>query len=199
MITTLDKHTALVVIDLQDGIVKMKFAHSGPEVVKQSAKLVEAFHQEGLPVILVNVVPFGAPSGLVRTETPGLPKDAAGQKQAREAMEAAGFFAIVPALGAKPGDIYVTKRTWNAFYDTDLEQQLKQLGVTNIVLCGIATSIGVEGTARAAHERGFNLTFAADAMTDMVEGAHENSLKAIFPRIGEVDSTDVIIEHLKKR
>ncbi len=199
MITTLDKHTALVVIDLQDGIVKMKFAHDGPEVVKQSARLVEAFHAAGLPVVLVNVVPFGAPSGKVRTETPGMPKDEAGQKQAREAMEAAGFFTLVPELGARPDDIYVTKRTWNAFYDTNLEQHLKELGVTNIVLCGIATSIGVEGTARAAYERGFNLTFAEDAMTDMVAGAHENSLKVIFPRIGEVDRTDMILEHLKKR
>jgi nicotinamidase-related amidase len=160
MITAIDKNTALVVIDLQDGIVKMKLAHPAAEVVGQSAKLVDAF---------------------------------------RAAMEAAGFFELVPELGAKPDDIYVTKKTWNAFYDTSLEERLRELGVTHIVLCGIATSIGVEGTARAAYERGFNLSFASDAMTDLLEGAHEHSLTVIFPRIGEVDKTDTIIGHLQKR
>ena len=117
----------------------------------------------------------------------------------KAAMEAAGFFELVPELGAKPDDSYVTKKTWNAFYDTPLEDRLRELGVTNIVLCGIATSIGVEGTARAAYERGFNLSFASDAMTDLVASAHENSLANIFPRIGEVDKTDAIIGHLQKR
>ena len=199
MITAIDKNTALVVIDLQDGIVKMKLAHPTAEVVRQSAKLVDAFRKAALPVVLVNVVPFGAPSGKVRTDVPGMPKDEAAQQQARAAMEAAGFFELVPEMGAKQDDIHVTKKTWNAFYDTSLEERLRELEVTNIVLCGIATSIGVEGTARAAYERGFNLSFASDAMTDMAMGAHENSLKVIFPRIGEVGETDSIIEHLQKR
>lgn len=199
MITTLDRNTALVVIDLQDGIVKMNTVHPGGEIVRQSARLVDAFRRAGLPIVIVNVVPFGAPSGKVRTQAPGMPKDEAAQKQVREAMEAAGFFSIVPELGSRPEDIYVTKRTWNAFYDTDLEQRLRELGMTNIVMCGIATSIGVEGTARAAYERGFNVSFVEDAMTDMVAPAHENSLKVIFPRLGEVGTTDAVIEHLGKR
>ena len=199
MITTLDKNTALVVIDLQDGIVKMNTAVPGPVIVKQSARLVEAFRRAGLPIVIVNVVPFGAPSGKVRTQAPGLPKDEAAQKQARAAMEAAGFFTIVPELGSRPEDIYITKKTWNAFYDTELEERLKELGVTNIVLCGISTSIGVEGTARAAFERGFNVSFAEDAMTDMLAAAHENSLRVIFPRLGEVGTTDAVIGHLEQR
>jgi nicotinamidase-related amidase len=199
MITTLDKNTALVVIDLQDGIVKMGMVHPGKTIVQQSARLVEAFRKAGLPIVVVNVVPFGAPSGKVRTQAPGMPRDEAAQKQARTAMEAAGFFTIVPELGSLPEDIYVTKKTWNAFYDTDLEQRLRELGVTNIVLCGIATSIGVEGTARAAYERGFNVSFVEDAMTDMVLSAHENSMQSIFPRLGEVGATDTVIELLGKR
>ena len=199
MLTTLDKKTALVVIDLQDGIVKMSTVHPGPVIVQQSARLVDAFRKAGLPIVIVNVVPFGAASGKVRTQAPGMPKDEAAQKQARAAMEAAGFFTIVPELGSRPEDIYVTKKTWNAFYDTDLEQRLRELGVTNIVLCGIATSIGVEGTARAAYEQGFNVSFVEDAMTDLLASAHENSLTAIFPRLGEVGTTDSVVELLEKR
>jgi len=198
MVTAIDKKTALVVIDLQDGIVKMNLAYPAAEVVKQSARLVEAFHKAQLPVVVVNVVPFGAPSGKARTQVPGMPKDEAMQQQARAAMEAAGFFTIVPELGARPEDIYVTKKSWNAFFGTELEGELKKHAITGIVLCGIATSIGVEGTARAGYERGYNLTFAADAMSDMQATAHENSLNVIFPRIGEVGKTDEIIELLGK-
>jgi nicotinamidase-related amidase len=199
MITAIDKNTALVVIDLQKGITGFSLAHPGTEIVRQSARLVDGFHKAGLPVIIVNVVPFGAPSGKVRTQMPGMPKEEEAQKQARAAMEAAGFFDIVPELGARADDIYVTKKTWNAFYDTSLDAELKRLGVTGIVLCGIATSIGVEGTARAAYERGYNLSFAEDAMTDMLASAHDNSFTAIFPRIGEIGTTDEIIGFLTKR
>ena len=199
MITAIDKNAALVVIDLQSGIVKMDLVQPGREIVQQSAKLVEAFHRSGLPVVVVNVVPFGAPSGQVRTQAPGMPKDEAGQKQMREMMEAGGFFTIVPELGARPDDVYITKKTWNAFYDTPLEVELRRLGVTQIVLCGIATSIGVEGTARAAYERGFNVAFVEDAITDLVATAHENSLTSIFPRLGEIGSTESVIGLLAKR
>lgn len=198
MITAIDKKTALVVIDLEHGIVNFNLVRPGMEIVAASAKLVEAFRKAGLPIVIVKVKPFGAPSGKVRTQAPGLPKDEAAQKEMEAQWEAAGFFTIVPELGAQASDIYITKRTWNAFYDTPLDAELKRLDVTGIVLCGIATSIGVEGTARAAYERGYNLSFASDAMTDMVASAHEHSLNVIFPRIGEVGTADEIIAKLGK-
>jgi nicotinamidase-related amidase len=60
----------------------------------------------------------------------------------------------------------VTKRTRGAFTNPDLEEHLKALGVTQVVLAGIATSSGVESAARQAYELGFNVTLAIDAMTD---------------------------------
>jgi nicotinamidase-related amidase len=57
----------------------------------------------------------------------------------------------------------------------------------------VATAIGVDSTARAAHERGYNLTFARDAMTDLDAATHEHCLLRIFPRLGEIDGTDAIL------
>ena len=74
--------------------------------------------------------------------------------------------------------------------------QLRRRGVTGIVLCGIATSIGVESTARSAWEHNYNIAFASDAMTDTVEENHNRSLVGIFPRIGEVGTTDDILAAL---
>ena len=73
---------------------------------------------------------------------------------------------------------------------------LKKLGVTQVVIAGVATSIGVESTARYAHELGFNVTLAVDAMTDMNADAHTNSVTRIFPRLGETGTSREIIDLL---
>jgi nicotinamidase-related amidase len=93
----------------------------------------------------------------------------------------------------------VTKRTWGAFTNTGLEKQLRDLGVTQVVIAGVSTSAGVESTARFAHEHGFHVTLAVDAMTDMNADAHHNSITRIFPRLGETGTTQEIIELLDKR
>lgn len=199
MITAIDKNTALVLIDLQKGILNMSLAHPSSDVLANAIKLVGAFRKEGLPIVFVNVNPIGAAWTRTRADQPGIPSDPAAQQQALEAMTAAGFFNLVPELGASSGDIYITQKTWSAFFETPLHEALQKRDITGIVLAGISTSIGVEGTARDASVRGYNIAFARDAMTDMHQGAHENSLQNIFPRIGEVDDTDAVIAHLARR
>jgi nicotinamidase-related amidase len=93
----------------------------------------------------------------------------------------------------------VTKRTWGAFTKTGLDEHLRKLGVTQVVIAGVATSIGVESTARHAHEQGFHVTLAIDAMTDMNLDAHTNSITRIFPRVGESGTTQEIIALLESR
>ena len=198
MITELDPKTALVLIDLQKGIVGLPVAHSADEIVTRSNKLLAAFHAKGLPVVIVHVNPLGAKWTQARVESATAPKGEEAITQARAAMEAAGFFDIVPQLETKSGDIFITKHTWGAFFETGLDEQLKSKGVTGIVLAGIATSVGVEGTARTASELGYNISFAIDAMTDMHISAHENSLAKIFPRIGELGTADEIIKKLEE-
>ena len=87
----------------------------------------------------------------------------------------------------------VTKRNWGAFHGTDLDVQLRRRGVTQIVLGGIATSMGVESTARTAHEHGYHVTLATDAMSDMSPEAHENSVTRVFPRLGGTGTTEEIL------
>lgn len=178
MLTTLDPVTALIVIDLQKGIVALPTVHPAADVVRKASALADAFRRAGLPVVLVNVT-GGAP-GRVEQPPPG------GQRPA-------GWTDLVPELNQQPQDHRVTKQTWGAFTHTDLEQHLRKLGATQIVLAGISTSIGLESTARQAFEFGFNLTFAIDAMTDLKAEAHTNSVTRIFPRLGETGTTQEII------
>lgn len=182
--TTLDPVTALIVIDLQKAIVSRATAHPPQQVVQRSAALAQAFRQQKLPVVLVTVA--GTAPG--RNE-----QGAGGASFPPEATE------LVPELGAQPSDHRVVKRTWGAFTGTGLEQHLKSRGVTQVLLCGIATSIGVESTARQAHEAGFHVSLAVDAMTDLNAEAHANSIARIFPRLGETDTTDAFLALLARR
>jgi nicotinamidase-related amidase len=71
--------------------------------------------------------------------------------------------------------------------------------VTQVVIGGIATSAGVESTARQAHELGYHVTLAVDAMTDRSTEAHTNSITRIFPRLGETGTTQEITALLDKK
>ncbi|MEI9931349.1 MAG: isochorismatase family protein [Rhizomicrobium sp.] len=75
---------------------------------------------------------------------------------------------------------------------------VEENGVTQVVCCGVATSAGVESTARFAQELGYNVTLASDAMTDMSPEAHDNSIKRIFPRLGETGTTAEIVALVEK-
>ncbi|MFI5150178.1 MAG: isochorismatase family protein [Bacteroidia bacterium] len=184
MITALDKNTALVLIDLQKGIVQMDVIHPVKDILAKSAMMVQAFHKAGLPVVAVNVIPR---THSLRIDSP---------MRAAAMQFPPDFAELVEDLGTEPGDIFITKHTWNAFYNNSLHAELLKKGVTGIVLAGIATSIGVEATARAAHELGYNISFATDAMTDRGMDAHEHSMKNIFPRIGELGTTSDILAKL---
>lgn len=183
-VTTLDAKSALIVIDLQKGIVALPAAHPIDGVVSNASALAEAFRERGLPVVLVNVA--GMAPG--RTEQPR-----------RGGTFPNGWTDLIPELNRQPQDRLVTKMTPCAFTGTGLDAHLKSLEVTQVVVVGVSTSNGVEVTARQAFELGFNVTLATDAMTDMNAEAHAYSVTKVFPRIGETGTTQEIIEFLDKR
>jgi len=199
MITALDKNTALVLIDLQKGTLNAQLAHPAKAVLANAAKLMDAFRSASMPIVIVHVNPVGAPWTKTRKQVSMIPADAEGQKAAEAKMQEEGFFTIVPEIMLQPGDLLVTKKTWNAFYETGLHDELQKRNVTGIVLAGVSTSVGVEGTARAASELGYNITLASDATTDRLASAYEHSVNTIFPRISEIDTTEAIIKMLNEK
>lgn len=179
--STLDPQTALIVIDLQKGIVALPVVHPAQEIVARCCTLIEAFRARELPVVLVNVA-GGAPG---RTDQPR-----------SGAARPADWADLVPELKQQPTDIAVTKRTWGAFSYTGLDARLRARGVTQVVIIGIATSMGVESTARQAHELGYNVTLVTDAMSDTSAEAHANSTTRIFPMIAETGTREELLELL---
>jgi nicotinamidase-related amidase len=153
------------------------------EVVKHVGALAAAFRRHGLPVVLVNVA-GGAPG---RTEQPRNHRDFP-----------AGWTDIITELNRQPQDHVVTKHTPGAFTNTGLDAQLRAFCVTQVVIVGVATSNGVEVTARQAYELGFNVTIATDAMTDSHADAHTYSMTRVFSGIGETGTTQEIINLMKR-
>ena len=180
-LTKLDPKTALILIDLQKGIVGMPTVHPAAEIVSRAAELARAFRERQLPAVLVHVT--GRAPG--RT-------DAAMPNAARPA----DWAELVPELDRQPGDFVVEKKSFGAFLGTPLDAYLRERGVTQVVIAGIATSIGVESTARSAYDLGYNVTLIVDAMTDRDPDAHRLSIEKIFPRLAETGTTNDVLKLL---
>lgn len=171
---------ALVLIDLQNGIVGRTLApHSAHEVVGRAARLAAALRVNRGAVVYVRVdvadvlrLPVDAP---MRDPNAPPPPPSASQ--------------VVAESGYQASDLLITKRQWGAFYGTELDQQLRRRKVQTIILGGIATNFGVESTARAAFDRGYELIFVEDAMSSLSAAAHDFAIQNIFPRMGRVRST----------
>jgi nicotinamidase-related amidase len=180
-LTQLDTNAALVLIDLQKGIVELPTVHPSNEIVSRSAQLAQAFRERGFPVVLVNVA--GRAPG--RTDA-GI----------RNYAFPPDWTELVAELKQQPSDLLVTKHRVGAFLGTSLDELLRERGVTQIFLAGVSTSGGVESTARSAYDLGYHVVFVSDAMTDMNDDAHAKRVEIMFPRLGEVETTDGVLKVL---
>jgi nicotinamidase-related amidase len=180
-LTQLDTAAALIVIDLQKGIVGLPTVHPAAEIIERSAQLARAFRERGLPVVLVNVADR-APG---RTDA-GSPKFVFPPDWAE----------LVPELEQQPSDILITKQRVGAFIGTSLDAALRQRGVTQVFITGVATGSGVESTARSAYDYGYNVVFVTDALTDRDADTHRHCVEKAFPKIGETATTGDVLKML---
>jgi nicotinamidase-related amidase len=176
------KHTALILIALQAGIVGIQTQpYPSSEVVAKSASLAKAFREKGGTVIYVRV-------DLANMKQP--PVDVSHADPKNPPPAAASEF--VPESGVQADDIVITKRHWSAFSGTDLEERLKGAAVDTVVIAGIATNFGVESTTRAAAGLGFAVVLPEDATTSIAADAHNFAYQLIFPMLGRVRKAAVL-------
>ncbi|MEW2515283.1 isochorismatase family protein [Streptomyces sp. NPDC046870] len=155
------QRTALLLVDLMDRIVALPLEpRAGTAALAAAKELAATFRRAGALVVLV------------RVERPAVAEQPPGS-------------GLVPGL-LRDGDLEVVKRTLGAFQGTGLDERLRERGVTTLVLGGIATNLGVESTARAAADLGYDLVFAEDTMAAFTAAEHEASVRLDFPRLGTV-------------
>nr|WP_120491946.1 cysteine hydrolase [Corynebacterium lactis] len=176
---------ALIAVDVQQGILGMVPGEVSADLVAKTSALADAFHAADLPVVWVHAT--GLPAGVTERPIP-------------EPDELPDHFSeLDPRLPVHDGDIHVNKpRTWSAFVGTGLAEKLRELGVSDVVVLGIATGAGVESTARSAYDEGFHITAAVDAMVDGNPARHEQAIAEDFPSIGIVSTTADIVAGLSE-
>lgn len=182
------ERTALVVIDLQNGVVNREFApYSSAQVIENASKLISAFTNRGIFTALVRVSHIDEKDAL---------RPSVDLKNHRSKFQE-GWDSYVPEIANIENVHRIIKRQWGAFYGTDLDLQLRRRGIDTIVLCGISTAIGVDTTAREAYQHGYNQIFLEDAMTASRKEEHDYVCKYIFPRIGKIRTTEEVLKLLK--
>ncbi|MHB1708143.1 MAG: isochorismatase family protein [Thermoplasmataceae archaeon] len=182
------KLTALVMIDLQKGIVHMETKpHTSEAVISNASAIARKFRDLGMPVFPVHVI-----SDQWTALHPI--SDSTFTRSGALSLDWAEF---VPEIDVQKNDIVITKRQWGAFYGTELDLQLRRRKIETIVLCGIATTYGVESTARYAYELGYNQVFIEDAMGDVSEESHRVAIQYVFRRMGLVRSASQVLEMLR--
>lgn len=173
-------------LDLQKGILSRNPApHSAQQVIANGVLLANALRAAGGTVVFVHVD---------LADIPNPPADKPRPQPTTPPPASASE--LVPELNVQPGDLVILKRQRGAFYNTPLEAELRKRGITTILLGGIATSIGVESTARAAYDSRFSLIFVEDACADVDPECHRFSMEKTFPSIGRVRSTEQVLAAL---
>ncbi len=177
--TQLDEKTALIAIDLQYGIVALPEKLSAQLVIENTNRMISAFRERDLPVVLVNV--SARPPG--RTEL-----------KSSVAIPSGNWATLVDDLIRYDDQILITKQAWGAFNCSELHPQLRKLNITQIVVVGIATSMGVMSTAMQAYELGYNVSICDDAVADISESNHAYAMDCVFPKISEIGCTNDLLE-----
>lgn len=181
---TPDPAVALIVVDLQTATVRNPLIHPVEGVVDNAARLARAFRARSLPVVLARA----------RLDHPPAGRTSVGNGRPPVPVE---LLELVPALDVQPQDLVVEHRGWSAFTQTGLTRRLRDLGVTQVVVVGLATSFGVESTARTAYDCGFHVVVVSDATSDLSSAGYEHTLRAVVPVLGEVATTAEVLESVE--
>ena len=179
------RHTALLVMDYQNGILG---SLDGAEaLLGKAADAIALVRGWGGKVGYVRVaftdadydaIPATSPMAMVMTA------------ERRKAMHAdSPATAIHDRVAPEPGDIVVRKSRVSAFPTTDLDRQLRQAGITTLILAGVHTSGAVLSTVRDAADRDYRLIVLADACADPAPAVHDFLTDEIFPRQAHVTTT----------
>lgn len=183
--------TALIMIDLQKGILNQANLepYSKEEILDKNNQLLEKLKNTQALIVFVHVKNYG----------PEVLKPLTDSGNGVFDLIAEDYSDFVPPVAYDSevkNKIHIKKHNWGAFYGTDLEVQLRRRGIENIILTGIATTIGCDTTAREAYQHGYNVITVEDAMTDFNAELHFGTVNGIFKRLGRVRSTEQVVKML---
>jgi ureidoacrylate peracid hydrolase len=198
----LGERPALIVIDMQNGFcsadgfmnkIGLDYTTSAA-AVEPISRLVGAARSAGIPTFFTRYTlnEDYSDAGLILELFPAI-KDARGM--IRDTWDAD----IVDELKPQAGERVVDKTRYSAFYDTDLEQQLRDLGVDTLIVCGVTTNICVESTVRDAFFRDIRVVVPSDGTAAVTPELHEGALRDFEYGFGRVSTVAEITDALSRQ
>lgn len=104
---------------------------------------------------------------------------------------------ILPEIADSKASVII-KKTYDAFYDTSLENELKSKGIEQVAICGVMTHLCCETTARSAFVRGFEVFFIVDGTATYNEQFHCATLLNIAHGFAQLVTVEELISILPK-
>lgn len=181
-------NTALLVLDMQNDVMKFQPAETLPLLFDRISRVIAWARNGNIPVIYSRVA---YRSSYVDT-LPQLPAI----KEYHLLDETQPGSAVVEALKPQDNDVSIIKRRVSAFYNTDLELVLRSLGVRTLLYTGVSTARVVESTARCASDRDFRNIVISDGCAADTPEKHENALKSIQDFFGTVMTFNEMVKAL---
>ncbi len=196
------KDTALLLLDLQNDVVDAKgkigaggLARAVEErgVLLKASHVLEAARAHGLTVAHVRLG-FRADYADALSVAPRIAR----LKQAKAAILGTWGTEFPEAVAPRPEEVVVTKQCVNPFFNTGLLTWLMRRGISRLVLCGVATNLVVETTARYADDAGFAVTVLEDCCASPSAEWHRFAVENILPLFGEVISSETFLARLRQ-
>jgi ureidoacrylate peracid hydrolase len=105
---------------------------------------------------------------------------------------------VLPALAPGPNDLVVLKTCTSVFLGSNLDRLLRNIGITNLVVCGVATNGCVESTVRDASDLEYSVILAEDACATVSQEDHDLSVRAMCPLYAIAMPVSSVIEKLRQ-
>ncbi len=187
---------ALLVIDMQNDFILPGAPLEGwncSAIIPNIAELVRLFRAQARPVIWTKHVHQLNDIGLLGPMWPATGPDSPTQALVKGTP---GVEIIADLPAPEPDELVIEKRRYSAFYQTDLELNLRTLGVKTLLITGVNTNICCESTARDGFMRDFQIMSVADAQTSITKELHDATLISTMVTFGRVADTEQVISEL---
>jgi nicotinamidase-related amidase len=169
------RRTALLIMDYQPAV--LGGLGDRDRLLTLASGAIGLARQAGITVVYVRV----AFADEDYAQVPEANKMLAGVARSRALHHQAPETQVHGRLEPQPGDIVVRKTRVGAFSTTDLEQQLKDRGITTLILAGVSTSGVVLSTVREAADRDYQIYVLADASADPDPHVHAVLTEKVLP------------------
>lgn len=182
------RHTAVVVVDMQNDFITPELFPNADELMPRLRAFIEEARQAGARLVFCRVN---------HDET----TDSAAWKSRYDAGEYRRTLCRTGTPGAEyhpdfqpePGDIDIIKHRYSAFVGTNLELELRSLGIQTLVFTGTATNICVESSLRDAYQRDFYTVLVDDCCGTDSEELHQATLENVRRNFGLVATSNEVV------